>query len=200
MKAQLFRRHGMGTNLSLYKAKTHLGNPDGWMMGNSPNGTGTPRGPDGCYGGGSRYPYVAGHSTPSGLMPFYVSASASWMPYDWGPNGEYCYPLNHTGPALPNNPAGNTTDPILCICLANDVCGCDNKNGTYTIPLSAKYALINGTETVVVNGTLADGTTAPSEATSAQSSANIIRVSTTSATCALWVAFTLMVLLADELL
>ena len=129
-------------------------------------------GPNGYYDGGSRVPYQAGMNAPCGLMPFYVNGSASWMPYNWGPYGEYCYLLNHTAPALPTNPAHNTTDPILCICQNYNLCGCDNTGGSYQIPSSVKYSIINGTEYAIVNGTLENGTTA-----SAQSSAQSLGVS-----------------------
>ena len=129
-------------------------------------------GPHGYYDGGSRVPYQAGMNAPCGLMPFYVNASASWMPYNWGLYGEYCYLLNHTAPALSTNPAHNTTDPILCVCQNYNPCGCDNTPGSYQIPSTAKYSIINGTEYAIVNGTLENGTTV-----SAQSSANSLGVS-----------------------
>ena len=127
-------------------------------------------GPNGYYDGGSRVPYRAGMKAPCGLMPFYANSSA--MPYNWGPDGEYCYLLNHTAPALPTNPAHNTTDPILCVCQNYNLCGCDNTGGSYQIPSTVKYSIINGTEYAIVNGTLENGTTAP-----AQSSAESLGVS-----------------------
>jgi len=129
-------------------------------------------GPNGYYDGGSRVPYRAGMQAPCGLMPFYANSSASWMPYNWGPDGEYCYLLNHTAPALPTNPAHNTTDPILCVCQNYNLCGCDNTGDSYQIPSTVKYSIINGTEYAIVNGTLENGTTAP-----AQSSAESLGVS-----------------------
>ena len=101
--------------------------------------------------------------SPCGLVPFYVNASASWMPFNWGSNGEYCYRLNHSAPALPTNPAHNTTDPILCVCQDYLQCGCDNTEGPYNIPSTVRYAIINGTEYAIVNGTLENGTTVPAE-------------------------------------
>lgn len=98
--------------------------------------------------------------SPLGLSPFFIAPFIFWMPFYWGPYGAYYYHVNHTAPALPNNTAHNTTDPILCVCENYQPCGCDNSNGSYTIPDDTKYAVINGTEYAVVNGTLENGTTA----------------------------------------
>lgn len=115
---------------------------------------GSPMGPHGYYDGGAKVPYKAGMMSPCGLIPFYVDASASWMPFDWGPYGEYCYLLNHSAPA----PDTNTNDPILCACGKYLLCGCDNTEGAYVIPPSVRYSVINGTEYAIVNGTLENGT------------------------------------------
>ena len=104
-------------------------------------------------------PYQAGMMSPCGTVPFYVNASSSWMPFNWGPYGEYCYRLNYSAPALPTNPAHNTTDPILCVCQNYFQCGCDNIEGLYNISSTVRYAIINGTEYAIVNGTLENGTT-----------------------------------------
>lgn len=69
----------------------------------------------------------------------------------------------------------NDTIPVLCLCQEDSVCGCDENNSTdFTEALYqnatgegddkyriAKITDVNGTRTLVVNGTLADGTTAP---------------------------------------
>ena len=81
------------------------------------------------------------------------------MPFYWGPYGAYYYRVNQTAPALPNNTAHNTTDPILCVCENYDPCGCDDDtSGNYTLPPDTMYAVINGTEYAVVNGTLDNST------------------------------------------
>ena len=81
------------------------------------------------------------------------------MPFYWGPYGAYYYHVNQTAPALPNNTAHNTTDPIICVCENYDACGCDDDTtGNYTLPSDAEYAVINGTEYAVVNGTLDNST------------------------------------------
>jgi hypothetical protein len=85
------------------------------------------------------------------------------MPFYWGPYGAYYYRVNHTAPALSNNTDHNTTDPILCVCENYQPCGCDNANGSYTLPSDTQYSVINGTEYAIVNGTLENGTTSTNE-------------------------------------
>jgi hypothetical protein len=80
------------------------------------------------------------------------------MPIYWGRYGAYYYRVNETAPALSNNTAHNSTDPVLCICENYDLCGCDNANSTYTLPPGLEYAVINGTEYAIINGTLANAT------------------------------------------
>jgi hypothetical protein len=91
------------------------------------------------------------------------------MPIYWGPWGAYYYLVNQTAPALSNHTARNQTDPVLCVCVNYQPCGCDNQKtaGNYTLPPGTQYAMINGTKYAVVNGTLANGTTAPGGANSA---------------------------------
>jgi hypothetical protein len=94
------------------------------------------------------------------------------------PHGLYAYRLNGTLPAE-NNANGrhhsNTTYPVLCFCHVYGVCSCDNisfQNGTIngTTNASTKwntsYAVVNGTEYSLLNGTLSNGTTAPGGAKS----------------------------------
>jgi hypothetical protein len=119
------------------------------------------------------------------------------MPFYWGPYGAYYYRINQTAPAEPNNTAHNTTDPVLCVCENYQPCGCDNANGSYTLPSDAKYAVINGTEYAIVNGTLENGTTAPG-ATSGGMGMGLYL--TKSGTWASWMVFVLAAVLAVQAL
>lgn len=96
----------------------------------------------------------------------------SWMMWHH-PYGYYVYRLNNTLPAE-NKIAGSwnstTKYPVLCFCHNYGVCGCDNishENESVTnsiqdtIKWNTSYAVINGTEYSLLNGTLANGTTAP---------------------------------------
>lgn len=68
----------------------------------------------------------------------------------------------------------NETKPVICACDPYDMCGCDNGTTAYMADLigDGSYttlnhslvtvAEVNGTSTILVNGTLPNGTTAPS--------------------------------------
>jgi hypothetical protein len=129
-----------------------------------------------------------------GLTPFFIVAFAFWMPIYWGPYGAYYYRVNYTAPALPNNTAHNTTDPVLCICENFHPCGCDKANGT---PPDLRYAVINGTEYAIVNGTLENGTTAPG---GTSSGAGLGLYLTRSGKWATWVVFAAATTLAFQAL
>ena len=126
-------------------------------------GSSTPRGPTGYYVGGASTPYRAGGISPLGVRPFFVAPFVFWWPFYWGLHGVYVYHLNDTVPAAPNNTAHNATDDILCVCEAYDECGCDNANSSFT-PTNYTYAVINGTEYAIINGTLDNDTSATSAA------------------------------------
>lgn len=71
----------------------------------------------------------------------------------------------------------NETLPVMCLCQENSLCGCDENDGddSYIDDLvgNGSYAALNkslvtvsdvdGTKTLVLNGTLPNGTTAPGE-------------------------------------
>jgi len=82
------------------------------------------------------------------------------------------YHLNNTLPAEKNaygRQNSTATYPVLCFCHNYGVCSCDNMNldvtsvgnSTEYTKWNTTYALINGTEYSLLNGTLANGTTAP---------------------------------------
>ena len=123
--------------------------------GSSPSNT---RSSSGFYGGGSRTPFRAGIISPLGVSGFYIPPFEFWKPYYWGSQGAYYYRLDMTAPALLNNTAHNETDPVICVCQKYQLCGCDNADGNYTLPNDILYGVINGTEYVIINGTLENGT------------------------------------------
>lgn len=83
--------------------------------------------------------------------------------------GAYAYPYSERA-QYGNNP--NETIPVLCVCQKYNVCGCDEnydpsfvqdmyKNATGDgEPKLARLSDVNGTRTLVINGTLENGTTA----------------------------------------
>lgn len=146
--------------------------------GTSRGGSGAPRsyGGGGYYGGGASRPYTAGQSSPSGLRagPLLGVAGLGALGFGglWLASAYlYSYPrpygfYNRTANA-------NQTKPVDCLCQENYPCGCDeNDDSTYInsivgdgSPSSLNSSLIrvadvNGTSTILLNGTLPLGTTA----------------------------------------
>lgn len=113
-------------------------------------------------------------------MTDYSGYTTAWFP-SWimlHEHGYYGYKSNQTLPAEKNAyGALNSTlqYPVLCYCHKYGVCGCDDSeevslnNSAHTnlteflnsFHLNTSYVLINGTAYSLLNGTLANGTTAP---------------------------------------
>lgn len=86
----------------------------------------------------------------------------------------YAYHFTHDVNYRNTTSNGNETLPVLCLCQQYSVCGCDeNHNQMYIDALVAnatnatggavertKIAVVNGTRTLLINGTLDNGTTA----------------------------------------
>jgi hypothetical protein len=139
-------------------------------------GSGTPRSFGGSYGGGAGVPYTASKRSPSGISPFLLPLGAlAFFPGLWLFSA-YAYPYAQSINYYNNTNNQNQTLPVLCLCQQYSECGCDeNHNQTYTQalvdnatrfdnssqPYVSKIADVNGTRTLVINGTLANGTTAP---------------------------------------
>lgn len=133
------------------------------------------------YGGGATVPYSAGQRSPLGLAPFLILpiAALAIFPGLWL-YGIYSYPYTHpytfvnqtaVNSTYPNGV--NQTRPIICLCQEYSVCGCDDNtdtqylgdligNGSYAglNKTLVTVAEVNGTTTIVINGTLPNGTTA----------------------------------------
>ncbi|TGZ77685.1 hypothetical protein EX30DRAFT_180466 [Ascodesmis nigricans] len=142
----------------------------------SSSGSGTPKsfgsGSSRSYSGGSSVPYTAGKTSPSGIAPLAlgVGALAVIFPGIWL-YGAYAYNYPHRARY---NRSSNDTIPVICVCQEYSVCGCDeNYNETFIEdmyrnatgngePKLARISDVNGTRTLVVNGTLENGSTAAS--------------------------------------
>jgi len=167
---------GSGTHTSGTGTSTGGGTTGG---GTRSVGATTPRsyGGGSSYAGGSTVGYSAGQRSPAGLTPYFLGGAAlGFFPGLWL-YGAYAYPYNHRVPLHNNTSNSNTTYPVLCLCEQYDPCGCDdNTNTTYVDSLTsdgtvqgldtnvAKLTNINGTETLVINGTLSNGTDGTSAA------------------------------------
>ncbi|ODH37714.1 hypothetical protein ACO22_02570 [Paracoccidioides brasiliensis] len=153
--------------------------PQGINIGGSTrSGSGTPRsfGEGGFYPGGAAVPYTAGGRSRMGLLPFAFLpiAALAFFPGVWL-FGAHAYHIGHYNHRNTSDPNANVTQiPIECLCQRFGVCGCDkNDNTTYIDQLLSEkdrdglpkntstivVATVNGTRTIYVNGTLANGTT-----------------------------------------
>ncbi|SLM36831.1 hypothetical protein LPUS_06518 [Lasallia pustulata] len=136
------------------------------------------------YGGGSTSAYSAGARSPAGITPYLLGGAALGIFPGLWLYGAYAYPylhpysfVNRTA-ANSSNPNGvNQTLPVTCLCQEYNPCGCDdNGNTTYVDSLLGNGSAsdmnsslvtvgpVNGTKTVVLNGTLPNGTSTTSAA------------------------------------
>ena len=116
------------------------------------------------YGGGARTPYGAGTRSPGGIAPYFLAGSAlAFFPGIWL-YGAYAYPYSHPYTYHNNTNNQNETHPVQCLCGQYQQCGCDDNNSTdYLDSVAnnntiARVANVNGTDTLVVNGTLPNDT------------------------------------------
>ncbi|KAK5109323.1 hypothetical protein LTR62_007092 [Meristemomyces frigidus] len=124
------------------------------------------------YGGGARTPYSSGGRSPGGVAPYFLGAGAlAFFPGIWL-YGAYAYPYSHPYTYYNQTNSQNETHPVQCLCGQYQQCGCDDNNSTdYLNSVAnnntiAKLANVNGTQTLVVNGTLSNDTTADSTSSS----------------------------------
>ncbi|KAA8636200.1 hypothetical protein SMACR_04995 [Sordaria macrospora] len=127
------------------------------------------------YGGGAARPYQPGTRSPSGIAPFALGAGigllAVW-PAVWL-YGAYMYPYHNLHTYHNQTSDQDETRNVTCACDPYNTCGCDeNTNSTYIDDLigNGSYsamnqtlitvATVNGTDYLLINGTLPNGTTA----------------------------------------
>ncbi|KAJ4982934.1 hypothetical protein SVAN01_11566 [Stagonosporopsis vannaccii] len=161
------------------------GRPSGGSLGGQTrSGSGAPRAyGGGYYGGGAAVPYSAGQRTPKGLIaaPLLLGAGlfaimpGLWLysAYPYHFNNPYRF-VNQSETNATNPNGTNTTLPVTCLCQERSPCGCEeNEDQQYLNDLigNGSYAglnkslvtvsQVNGTQTLVINGTLPNDTTAP---------------------------------------
>ncbi|KAF2638478.1 hypothetical protein P280DRAFT_491872 [Massarina eburnea CBS 473.64] len=151
--------------------------------GSTAAGSGPARSYGGVYGGGASVPYKSGSKSGKGLLAGGViglGAAALIMPGLWLYSVyPYAYhnPYRFVNESVNNatNPNGfNQSLPVVCLCQENNPCGCDeNEDQTYLKALVGNGSYsglnktlvtvsdVNGTQSLVINGTLPNGTTAP---------------------------------------
>src|ERR1700730_16701632 len=119
-------------------------------------------------------PYTSGLHSPSGIAPIlFLSAGAfAVFPALWL-YGVYSYPYTHPYGFHNTTSGKNESKPVNCLCEEYSECGCDENgdnsqldqlvgNGSYRglNQSVVTVADINGTSTILINGTLPNGTTA----------------------------------------
>ena len=105
--------------------------------------------------------------------------------YEYNYNHDYSY-HNRTNTSEPQGQ--NETIPVTCLCQMYSACGCDNNsNTTYLDSLVGNgsaadenstlihIGLVNGTKTLIINGTLPNGTNGTDDTTSTTSGAGAAR-------------------------
>ncbi|CBF82602.1 hypothetical protein AN9074.2 [Aspergillus nidulans FGSC A4] len=126
----------------------------------------------GYYGGGATVPYQSGIRSPLGIVPFFLPLAAlvAFFPGPWL-YGAHIYPYGHPYHYINDTTNKNESMPVICLCAEYSTCGCDdNNNSTYyeslfngTQPKNGSIVRVtdvNGTQTIAINGTLQNGTTA----------------------------------------
>jgi hypothetical protein len=125
------------------------------------------------YGGGSSSAYRSGGRSPAGILPFALGGAALgifpglWLYGAYGYN--YNNPYNFRNRSDSNNQ--NQSLPVTCLCQQYSACGCDdNNNSTFLDSVVGNGSLadedstlvnvgiVNGTKTIILNGTLPNGT------------------------------------------
>lgn len=138
------------------------------------------------YGGGAAMPYRSGARSPLGITPFILPLAAlSIFPGLWL-YSVYAYPYTHPYSFYNTSANANQTKPVQCLCEEYSECGCDDNTDSEFVSSvvgSGAYAAldktlvnvadVNGTSTIVLNGTLPNGTTASGGTTDGTSSAGI---------------------------
>ncbi|KAK9316802.1 hypothetical protein V1522DRAFT_22633 [Lipomyces starkeyi] len=126
------------------------------------------------YPGGATVPYTAGARTASGLSPVFIAplAVGSLWPGLWL-GGAYGYYYPH--PIVYHN----ATRDVTCLCTEYEECGCDeNTDSLYIDNLPSnitKTTTVNGTDYLLINGTLENATTASGGSDGYNSSARVLR-------------------------
>ncbi|ENH72038.1 hypothetical protein Focb16_v006071 [Fusarium oxysporum f. sp. cubense] len=165
------------------RGSSNKGPSDSFRSGSSGNG-GSSHGrgsqPTFCggqyYPGGSTIPYNAGDVSPGGVTPYMIGGAAlAFWPGTWL-YGAYLYRYMHTYHYHNETSDEREERGVLCGCSQYECCACDYNNNTqYFNELigNGSYdglnksivnvAEINGTVTILINGTLPNNTALPDD-------------------------------------
>ncbi|KAJ5734174.1 hypothetical protein N7493_002960 [Penicillium malachiteum] len=140
------------------------------------------------YAGGATTPYRSGAISPLGITPFLLPVAAlAFFPGLWY-HPVYVYDYNNHYDYHNDNTNTNSSLPVACLCEEYQECGCDdNTNSTYfeslfngTQPRNTsvvQVATVNGTKSIYINGTLANGTTAADSSAASGAMASMLQSS-----------------------
>jgi len=124
------------------------------------------------YAGGASSPYRAGSPSSLGLSParLLLPAALGFWAGAWL-FGAYEYPYRNQYTFYNESAATNQTKPIVCFCQEYEECGCDDNGDTGWLDdlvgdgseaglnsTVIQVADVNGTSTILLNGTLPNGT------------------------------------------
>ncbi|KAF4454951.1 hypothetical protein F53441_2608 [Fusarium austroafricanum] len=132
------------------------------------------------YPGGSATPYRSGGRSPGSIAPYALGGAAlAFWPGVWL-YGAYMYPYSHPYHYHNETTDKNETRDVLCGCSKYEYCACDDNNNTaYFDELigNGSYAAlnksivdvakVNGTMTILINGTLPNDTALPNSSDNA---------------------------------
>ncbi|KOS21580.1 hypothetical protein ESCO_005084 [Escovopsis weberi] len=127
------------------------------------------------YGGGGVTPFASGQRSPLGsIVPIaFLGAAIAFWPGTWPHGGANIYPYHDPYTFHNDTLTVNQTSNVLCACALQAECSCDDNtdpayfdgligNGSYAALNKSviDVALVNGSSTLLLNGTLPNGTTA----------------------------------------
>ncbi|KAG8667527.1 hypothetical protein FPOAC1_012360 [Fusarium poae] len=153
----------------------------GSSSGSSRSGSGSGSGSSGGRSGGASRPYAARGPSPSGIRPVLLGAGVAALAFWPGVwlYGAYMYHYPNSYRYYNETSEEEEDRPILCACSAEASCGCDQDDNTNNTALydeligNGSYehlnksivdvAEVNGTTTILINGTLPDDTALPEE-------------------------------------
>ncbi|KAG7402701.1 hypothetical protein Forpe1208_v017033 [Fusarium oxysporum f. sp. rapae] len=144
--------------------------------------------PDFCggryYPGGSTISYNAGAVSPGGIAPYMLGRAAlAFWPGTWL-YGAYVYPYTHSYHYHNETSDKHEERSLLCGCSRYEYCACDDNNsiqyfnelignGSYDALNKSivNVAEVNGTVTILINGTLSNNTVLPDDKASGSAAA-----------------------------
>ncbi|KAG8358474.1 hypothetical protein FVEN_g3496 [Fusarium venenatum] len=149
------------------------------------------------YAGGASAPYrPAGRNSPSGIKPVLLgagiggAAALAFWPGVWY-GGAYLYHYPNSYRYYNESSEEDEERPILCACSAEAYCGCDQDdkvnntalydeligNGSYEHLNKSivDVAEVNGTTTILINGTLPNDTALPSDSEDSAAAQSMIQ-------------------------